>query len=1067
MSNTTYSTPYPPADPKPKFPAIEEEVLAYWASNDTFQHSIDARPVDSEFVFYDGPPFANGLPHYGHLVTGYVKDIVPRYQTMRGNRVERRFGWDCHGLPAEMQTEKELGISGRKNIIEYGIDKFNDHCREAVLRYTQDWEQYVTRQARWVDFENDYKTMDITFMESVLWAFKELWKKDLIYKDYRVVPYSWAVESPLSNFETRLDNSYRSRQDPAITVVFTLDAPTSGSTTAEGHLASGFIPEVLMGDKPTKILVWTTTPWTLPSNLALAVGAEIEYAVFEEADARYIVGAALVGKYEKQLANATQVGTVVGKELVGRTYKPIFDFFADTAGAFRVIAADFVSTEDGTGVVHIAPGFGEDDLVAGNANGIPIVCPVDSAGLFTKEVPPYEGMLVFDANKPIIKELKDRGVLVKHETYVHNYPHCWRTDEPLIYKAINSWYVKVTAIKDRMVELNQSINWVPSHIRDGQFGRWLENARDWNISRNRFWGVPLPVWVSDDSAYPRVDVYGSIAELEADFGVTLTDLHRPSLDPLTRPNPDDPTGQSTMRRVEEVLDCWFESGSMPFAQLHYPFENKERFEAHFPGDFIVEYIAQTRGWFYTLMVMGTALFDRAPFRNCMCHGVVLAEGGQKMSKRLQNYPDPLDVFNQFGSDALRWYMVSGQLLVGGDIEVAKDGAAIAQCQRLVVLPIWNAFYFFSLYANTDGVKAEVKTDSPAVLDRYILAKTRQLLESVTAKFDVYDIPGACTDITRFLDAMNNWFIRRSRDRFWKSERDADKQHAYNTLYTVLTTLCRIAAPLLPLITERIYRDLTGDKSVHLTAWPDANSLPYDPDLVEDMDRTRDICSAALAIRETKNLRVRLPLAGLTVAGPSPERLKPYLALIQDEVNVKSITLTDSVEQFGRLELKVNPKIGARIGGAMKSVMAAASAGDFLKLDGDRIEIAGQTLEPADYTMRLIATEGLAVQTLADRDGAVALDTNVTPELEREGLARDVVRLIQTTRKEADLNIADHIRLTIAASDVVKAAVEAHRAFVSEQTLADEIVFGDAAAGVFAVEHNVDGGKIVIGVQKVG
>jgi len=1048
MSTNNLSTPYPPADPKPKFPAIEEDVLAYWAEQKIFQQSIDDRDPDQEFVFYDGPPFANGLPHYGHLVTGYVKDIVPRYQTMRGNRVDRRFGWDCHGLPAEMQTEKELGISGRKNIIEYGIDKFNDHCREAVLRYTQDWEQYVTRQARWVDFQNDYKTMDITFMESVLWAFKELWKKDLIYKDYRVVPYSWAVESPLSNFETRLDNSYRSRQDPAITVTFELDR-------IDGE------------DRPAKILVWTTTPWTLPSNLALAVGAEIEYAVFEEADARYIVGAALVGKYEKQLANATQVGTVLGKELVGRTYTPIFDFFKDSAGAFRVIAADFVSTEDGTGVVHIAPGFGEDDLMAGNANGIPIVCPVDSAGKFTKEVPPYEDMLVFDANKPIIKELKDRGVLVKHETYVHNYPHCWRTDEPLIYKAINSWYVKVTAIRDRMVELNQSINWVPSHIKDGQFGRWLENARDWNISRNRFWGVPLPVWVSDDPTYPRVDVYGSIAELEADFGVKLDDLHRPSLDPLTRPNPDDPTGKSTMRRVEEVLDCWFESGSMPFAQLHYPFENKERFEAHFPGDFIVEYIAQTRGWFYTLMVMGTALFDRAPFRNCMCHGVVLAEGGQKMSKRLQNYPDPISVFNQFGSDALRWYMVSGQLLVGGDIEVAKDGAAIAQCQRLVVLPIWNAFYFFSLYANTDGVKAEAKADSPAVLDRYILAKTRQLLESVTAKFDVYDIPGACTDITRFLDAMNNWFIRRSRDRFWKSERDADKQHAYNTLYTVLTTLCRIAAPLLPLITERIYRDLTGEKSVHLTSWPDANSLPYDPDLVEDMDRTRDICSAALAIRETKNLRVRLPLAGLTVAGPSPERLQPYLSLIQDEVNVKSIALTESVEEFGRLELKVNPKIGARLGQAMKSVMAAAASGDWKKLDGDQVDIAGQVLGSADYTMRLIATEGLAVQTLSDRDGAVALDTSVTPELEREGLARDVVRLIQTTRKEADLNIADHIRLTIAASDTVKAAVEAHREFVSEQTLADEIVFGDASAEAFAVEHDVDGGKIVIGVQKVG
>ena len=1059
MTSTDHSQPYPNVDPKPKYTAIEEEVLAYWADNKIFERSLEQSDIQDEFVFYDGPPFANGLPHYGHLVTGYVKDIVPRYQTMRGHHVERRFGWDCHGLPAEMQTEKELGISGRKQIIEYGIDKFNAHCRSAVLRYTGEWEQYVTRQARWVDFENDYKTMDLTFMESVLWAFKELWNKDLIYQDYRVVPYSWAVESPLSNFETRLDNSYRPRQDPAVTVLFELD-PLPGSQ------ADAPSPSALSENKPTKILVWTTTPWTLPSNLALAVGKDIEYAIYEEENARYIVGATTVPKYEKQLAHAVRTGTVMGSELVGRTYKPLFDFFKDTPGAFRVIAADFVDTAEGAGTVHLAPGFGEDDLIVCQQNGVPVVCPVDSAGKFTAEVPPYTGLLVFDANKPIIKELKDRGALIKHETYTHNYPHCWRTDEPLIYKAINSWYVKVTAIRDRMVELNQGINWVPAHVRDGQFGRWLENARDWNISRNRFWGVPLPVWISDDPKYPRIDVYGSIVELEKDFGVTLTDLHRPSLDPLTRPNPDDPTGKSVMRRVEEVLDCWFESGSMPFAQLHYPFENKDRFEAHFPGDFIVEYIAQTRGWFYTLMVMGTALFDRAPFCNCMCHGVVLAEGGQKLAKRLKNYPDPLGVFNSLGSDALRWFLVSSQLLVGGDLEVQMDAAPIAQCQRLVMNPIWNAFYFYCLYANTDGIRAESGTDSPAVLDRYILAKTRQLVETVTGRMDVYDIPGACAAITRFLDAMNNWFVRRSRDRFWKAEKDADKQHAYSTLYKVLTTLCRVAAPFLPLLTERIYRDLTGEASVHLASWPRPGELPKDDDLVEDMDRARDVCSAALAIRETRNLRIRLPLQVLTIAGPSPDRLTPYLSLIQDEVNVKAIHLTASVEEFGRLELKVNPKIGARLGSAMKDVMAAARSDAWTKLDNDSVEIAGQILGPDDYTMRLIAAEGLAVQTLGDREGAVALDTNLTPELEAEGLARDLVRQIQMTRKEADLKISDHIALTLQVPNSVADAVDTHRAFISEQTLTASITFGETETATFTAEHSLDGQPVVIGVRPV-
>ncbi len=1039
---------YPDVDPNPNFPAIEKAVQAFWQAEGIFEASIAQRSADAghEFVFYDGPPFANGLPHYGHIVTGFVKDIVPRYRTMRGDRVERRFGWDCHGLPAEVHAEQELGVSGRKAILEYGMAAFNDYCRSSVLEFTQVWETYVTQQARWVDFVNDYKTMDSSFMESVIWAFKELWKKGWIYEGYRVVPYSWAVESPLSNFETRLDDAYRERQDPAITVAFTL-TPQAGDPM------------------PMKLLAWTTTPWTLPSNLALAVGPEIDYALFEEAGTLYVLAASTVAK-ERQLEDANRYGTMKGQALIGRHYEPLFPFFQQTPNAFRVLSGDFVNTEEGTGVVHMAPGFGEDDLNICQAHDIAVVMPVDNAGRFTEETPPYAGQLVFDANRQIIRDLREQGVLIKHETYLHNYPHCWRTDEPLIYKAINSWYVKVTAFRDRMVELNQQINWVPEHIRDGRFGRWLAEARDWNISRNRFWGSPLPVWRSDDPNYPRLDVYGSLDEIERDFGVRPKDLHRPGIDALVRPNPDDPTGQSMMRRVEEVLDCWFESGSMPFAQVHYPFENKEWFEQHFPGDFIVEYVAQTRGWFYTLMVMGTALFDRAPFRNCVCHGVILDGNHQKLSKRLRNYTDPLEVFDTFGADALRWYLVSSPLLTGGDLAMPKDGRPIREAIRLVIRPIWNAYSFFCLYANADDVKAEVRTDASAVLDRYILAKTRALLEDVTEKMESYDLPGACTVVSRYIDALNNWYIRRSRARLWKSERDQDKVEAYHTLYTALTVLLRTVCPFLPMIAEEMYKGLTGERSVHLADWPEPADLPADAELVEDMDRVRDVCSTVLSIRESQNLRVRLPLASLTIAGTATERLRPYLHLVQDEVNVKAIHLTDSAEAFGTFELQVNKRIGARLGAAMRQVLAAADRGEWRQLDAGRIEAGGEILGPDDYTLRLKTPDGVASQALSNSDGVVVLDVHVTPELEREGLARDLVRLVQMTRKDADLHIADRIELALAVPDDFQDAIEAHRDFVCNETLAVDVRFAADGMDGYQGQHTLQGQPITIGVRRV-
>ena len=1046
---------YPEAQNNPDFPKIEEDILAYWQDNRIFEKSVEQRDGQDEFVFYDGPPFANGLPHYGHLVTGYVKDIIPRYKTMKGYKVERRFGWDCHGLPAELQAEKELGISGRLEIQDYGIKKYNDHCRKSVLRFTKEWEYYVTRQARWVDFENDYKTLDTNFMESVLWAFKTLHDKGLIYEDYRVVPYSWAVESPLSNFETRLDNSYRSRQDPAVTVRFKLDKGIG----ADGKEA----------DTDTYILAWTTTPWTLPSHLALAVGEEIDYAVMAKDGAHYILAEAAVERYQKEFEDAEQIATIPGKDLTGRHYEPVFPYFKYTENAFHVLPGEFVSTEDGTGIVHMAPGFGEDDLNTCRAYKIPVVVPVDSKGRFTSEVPDYEGELVFDANKAIIKRLKDEGKLVRHETIDHNYPHCWRTDEPLIYKAINSWYLSVTEFKDRMVKLNHdNINWIPDHVRDGQFGRWLENARDWNIARNRFWGTPIPVWQSDNPDFPRTDVYGSIEELEKDFGIKIDDLHRPMIDELTRPNPDDPSGQSTMRRVEDVLDCWFESGSMPFAQVHYPFENKEWFESHFPGDFIVEYIAQTRGWFYTLMVLATALFDKNPFKNCICHGVVLDEDRAKLSKSKDNYPDPKEVFDQYGSDCLRWYMVSSPLMTGGDLSISHDGKEIGQTRNQIVNPIWNAYSFFTLYANADGIKGNVITPDQVTntLDKYILGKIHQLVESVETHLDHYEIPAACDEIQEFLGALTNWYIRRSRDRFWKAEKDTDKQQAYDTLYTALITLCKVAAPFLPFVTEKVYKNLTGEDSVHLADWPELATENIHSDLVQQMDGVRDVCSATLAIRERENLRVRLPLNRLVVAAPEAQNLESFTDLVKDEVNVKEVVLTDDLGAYGELQLKVNPAIGKRLKGAMKDVMAASKQGEWTDNGDDTVTVAGQTLSlnDNDYSMQLVTDDGTTAEPIWGT-GAVILDTVVTPELEREGLARDLVRLIQTTRKDADLDISDRIDLELDLPEKLVEAAKEHEDFIKSETLALSLSLSVSGSASYTGEHELGGSPVKIAVSK--
>ena len=1024
----TKERPYPHVG-KADFPNLEEKVLDRWEKDNTFQVSVDSKPEESEYVFYDGPPFANGLPHHGHLLTGYVKDVVPRFQTMKGKKVERRFGWDCHGLPAEMEVEKELQVSGRSEITEYGIDKFNERCEESVLRFTEEWEKTVTRQARWVDFENDYKTMDPSYMESVMWAFKQLWEKDLIYEAFRVMPYSWGAETPLSNFEIRLDDATRPRQDPAVTVAFDLDTKENES-------------------ERVRLLAWTTTPWTLPSNLALAVGAEIEYSKLKDSDGTiWIIASNALSRYEEQLEDMEDLGTIRGSELLGKKYEPLFDFFDYRTDAFKVLEADWIDDQEGTGIVHMAPGFGEDDQTVCEANDISIgdVVPVDDKGCYTKEVKTWSGMNVFDANPEIISTLKSNGQLLRHDSYEHNYPHCWRTDTPIIYKAISSWYVKVTDLTEQLLANNQAINWIPGHVQNGRFGMWLEGARDWSISRNRFWGSPIPVWKSDNSDYPRVDVYGSIEEIEKDFGVKPDNLHRPFIDELTRPNPDDPTGKSFMHRVPEVLDCWFESGSMPFAQVHYPFENKEWFDDHFPADFIVEYINQTRGWFYTLHVLATALFDRPAFQNVICHGILLAEDGAKLSKKLRNYTEPNEIFVKQGSDALRWYLMSANIVRGGDSRISDNG--IDDVVRHVLLPIWNAYSFFTLYANVDGYEAKFRTESEHLLDRYLLAKTRQLVESVDSKMEDYDLPGATESIQTFIDALNNWYIRRSRDRFWEKrtkENENEKKDAYDTLYTVLKIFSQVSAPFLPMIMEEIHTGLTGEQSVHLTDWPDSEILPEDKPLVENMDRIRDAASTALRLREDEGIRVRLPLSSMVIAGPGSSSLSNFLELLTDEVNVKEIKLIEDLDKYATYSLQPNGSLlGPRLGKDVQSVFAAAKSGDWELNEDGTAKVADVLLNAEEFELGLQPHEGITAATLNSGDAIIILDTEITEDLAKEGIARDVIRQVQQARRDAELVVTDRIQIWLDGGETILEGVKTFEEYVASQILATEIIYGRA------------------------
>ena len=1013
---------YKPVDPKVNFPAMEEAVLSFWEKERIFSRSIEQRRGAQEFVFYDGPPFATGLPHFGHFVPGTIKDIVPRFQTMRGKLVERRFGWDCHGLPVENIVEKELGLKSKPDIEAFGVAKFNEACRSTVLRYTKEWKTIMTRAGRWVDFDNDYKTMDLDFMESIWWVQKELWTKGLLYEGHYILPYCPHDGTVLSNHELNL-GGYKDVHDPAVTVKFRLK------------------------DEPdTSFLAWTTTPWTLPSNLALSLGPEIEYVKIKDGAESFILAKGRLGGYYKDSEAVEIVWTRKGSELGGIAYEPLFPYFAEEAanGAFRTFVGAHVTDTDGTGIVHTAPGFGEDDYNILKGSGITTVCPIDAQCQFTVEVPDYQGRFVKDCDKDILDRLKAEGKLVKRDQILHAYPHCWRCQSPLIYRAISSWFVSVEKIKPAMLANNNTIRWVPDHIQQGRFGKWLENARDWAISRNRFWGNPLPIWRCDHEGCTEEVCVGSRDELEALSGQRPDDLHKHFVDQITWKCS---CGKGTMRRIAEVLDCWFESGSMPYGQVHYPFENKEWFDTHFPADFINEGLDQTRGWFYLLHVLSTALMGKPAFRNCVVSGLVLATDGKKMSKSLRNYTDPVKVMEQYGADALRLFLMMSPVTKADDLRYSDEG--VQGVLRDILLPLWNAYSFYVTYANLDGITPGGSLNRPAnPLDGWILSELEAATDAVTTELENYEISRAITHLVGFLDLLNNWYIRRSRRRFWKGENDGDKAEAYDTLYQVLRRLVTLAAPVVPFITDEIWRNLRKEsdpESVHLADWPVYDASRRRNDLEAKMAGAKKAVGLGRALRNTHNLKNRQPLRAVyLVTRDAAEKavLREMEDLIREELNVKEVIFQDDEESLVEYGAKANFKVLGKVLGAQMKAAAAriealspAEIGTIVDGSTLHVEIAGIPVELNAESVLVTRRERASLKVLNDGSLTVALDGEVTRELKLEGHLRDVVRVVQNARKDGGLAVSDRIRLTFAGSDTVRQMLADHGDLLKQETLA--------------------------------
>ena len=1004
---------FKPVSNKVAFPQMEEGILEFWKKNSMFEKSLKKNEGKERYKFYDGPPFATGLPHYGHLLAGIIKDIVPRYQTMRGKYVERRFGWDTHGLPIEALAQDALGVAGAPEIKALGIDKFNEQCRSMVLKYVNEWEKTVTRMGRWVDFKNDYKTMNPEFMETIWWVFKELWKQGRVYKSHRIMPYSWKLSTPLSNFEA--GSNYKDVQDPAVTCRVKV-----------------------LGKDNVYLLIWTTTPWTLPENLMICAGADIDYVMVrdltDELRPCYVMAEARLPVYFKKPEQYEIVEKFKGDYLKGWEYEPLFGYFADkrAAGAFRVLNDGYVTTADGTGLVHIAPAYGEDDFrVCKEAGMLEIADPLDSSCAFTDVVPEYAGRFCKDCDKDIIKRLKAEGKLVHQSTIVHSYPFCDRTDTPLVYRAIDAWYVRVEDLHERLAKNNANVHWMPDYVGEKRFGNWLTEARDWNISRNRFWGSCIPVWINDDDPTDMICV-GSAKELEELSGEKVTDLHKHFIDKIVIKKDG-----KTYHRTPEVLDCWFESGSMPYAQQHYMGEGDA--SDFFPADFIAEGLDQTRGWFYTLMVLGTCLFDKSPYKNVVVNGLVLAEDGKKMSKRLKNYPDPNLMLNTYGADAIRLYMIYSPVVRAENLKFSEAG--VRQLMRDLLIPWWNAYSFFVTYANVDGFNDQevTKGESENVLDRWIVSSMETLIADVTAAMDNYDLQRSVRPFVRFVEDLTNWYIRRSRRRFWKSTNDADKISAYRTLRYVLVQLSKVAAPFTPFIAEEIYTNLKGasdPESVHLCDFPTANAAARDLELERRMADVQQVVELGRRLRADNDLKVRQPLSALKLAGGDVKGLEE---LIEDELNVKSVQFIADETELCDVSFKANFKtLGKKCGPKMKAVAAAIQSAKEIPA-----EIEGIAIDAEDVLVTRSPKAGLVVQ--SEGKVVVGLETALTPELVAEGLAREFVSHVQAMRKEADFEVTQRITVTVKADDETRAALEKYLDYVKNETLATEIVWSDEVA----------------------
>lgn len=1069
---------YKPVNPKADFPKQEEEILKFWKEDDTFKKSVSQREGAEEYVFYDGPPFATGLPHFGHFIPSTIKDIIPRYQTMKGKKVERRFGWDCHGLPVENLIEKELGINSKHEIEAYGVANFNEKCKASVLKYTSEWRQTITRMGRWVDFDHDYKTMNPDYMESIWWVAKSLWDKGLIYEGKYILPYCPRCSTVLSTHE--LAQGYKEKQDPAITIRFKITK------------APAAIDDSDMANGKTYFLAWTTTPWTLPSNLGLCMGPKIEYVKIldKESGDYYIMAKSRLHAYYKNESDYEIIYEKLGSDFLDAEYEPLFPYFAylkDSArcseathqpcakGAFRLFNADYVSTEDGTGIVHIAPAFGEEDNKVFAGTGIPNVEPMDAECKFTKEVSDFAGRFVKDCDKDLMDRLKKEGKLVKRDTVVHQYPHCWRCGSPLIYRGIGSWFVRVADHHEQLLKANSQIKWQPAHIKEGRFGKWLAGARDWAVSRNRYWGNPIPIWKCDNPDCKNKLCVGSRDELKKLSGVYPEDLHKQFVDKITIPC--EKCG-GTMHRIPEVFDCWFESGSMPYAQQHYPFENKEYFEKHFPANFISEGLDQTRGWFYTLTVLASHLFDKPAFQNCIVNGLVLASDGRKMSKSLRNYTDPVEAINKFGADALRLFLIHSAVVRADDLRYSDEG--VRDVIKNIILPLWNSYSFFVTYANIDKIQPtghlfdEKLPSNP--LDAWLLSITQKLVKDVTAGLDDYDLSGAVDPIVKFIDEMNNWYIRRSRRRFWKSENDSDKKEAYEALYIALKTFSLVASPFIPFITEQIWQNLkTADdkESVHLCDYPVYCENWRNEELEFKMATVQKAVSMGRSLRNTFNLKNRQPLSSVALVTRNEDEKRVLAEMedsIREELNVKKVEFHDREDELVEYRCKANFKVlGKELGQKMKkaaSVIQGLSSEQIQSiLEGTNlsIDVDGTPIELNSEKILVERLEKDGLKVLNEGTLTVGLDSKITDELKKEGYVRDLVRGIQNLRKESGFEVTDRINLSVSGDYELKAAYEMFRDFVVSETLASSSEFTDSIAD--GAEVDADDKKWRISIVK--